>query len=333
MRDRLGGIIAFAIAATYAYFPMYAQLGLLYADPHDPALPPSVWLVPRAIDWLFVVVAAASFTFILISATRWRELPPLFWPGCAGTSALLIPALLGFEPLGGLTIAFSFFVWMLAANAFLALRREIPWLTTACLVSFLGSGASACAIAIAAVVTRRPSDLYAFEHGRAVGTFLNTNELAGYAVMLCTTAVGAALWSRSVRLRALSLIALGCGLIALLLTFSRSGFVGAIVAAIVFVAGLRLRWRLVLPGTVLVLAVLGGALVFDAHHNPAENLSRIAAWKAVGRPYERIDPMVGDRSDAGEREELERPPTGLPGRDPREVLRRIVMSVEHERST
>src|SRR5579875_1405507 len=124
MRDRLGGIIAFAIAATYAYFPMYAQLGLLYADPHDPALPPSVWLVPRAIDWLFVVVAAASFTFILISATRWRELP----------------ALLGFEPLGGLTIAFSFFVWMLAANAFLALRREIPWLTTACLVSFLGSG-------------------------------------------------------------------------------------------------------------------------------------------------------------------------------------------------
>ena len=193
MRNVAERLVAIAVAATFAFFPMYASLGLLYTDPHNASLPTSIWLVPRAVDWVFLVVAAASYLAIAVSALRWRApLPALFWPGCAGVGAFAIPAVFGFEPVGGFTFAFSFFAWMLGANALLVLRRRVVWLTDACLGSLLASGALACAVAIVLVVLRRPADLYAFHHGRAVGTFLNTNELAGYAVVLSATAFGCA---------------------------------------------------------------------------------------------------------------------------------------------
>ncbi len=313
MRDRKARFVAVAVAATFAFFPLYSSLGLLYTDPHNSALPPSVWLVPRAIDWLFVVVAGASFLIILAAATRWRRpLPALFWPGCAGTCAFAVPAIFGFEPAGGLTYAFGFFVWMIGANALLEFRRRVAWLTDACAVSFLASGALACLLAILLVALRRPADVYAFHHGRAVGTFLNTNELAGYAVVLCATAAGFVLTARTRALRALALGAFVCGFFALVLTFSRSGFIGAVVATLVFLVALRPRWNVALPSAALVVALFVGAVVFDAHHNPSENLSRLPAWTAGWRTFE-LFPLSGVGAIAYYRTyPFIRPPDGPP---------------------
>ena len=41
------------------------------------------------------------------------------------------------------------------------------------------------------LVLRRPAGLYAFAHGRAVGIFENPNELALYALAVCTIAAAA----------------------------------------------------------------------------------------------------------------------------------------------
>jgi O-antigen ligase len=313
VREPQARATAVAVAATFAFFPLYSSLGLLYTDPHNASLPSSVWLVPRALDWVFAILAGAAFLTIAVSALRWRApLPELFWPGLAGVGAFAIPAVFAFEPSGGFTFAFAFLVWMLGANAFLALRRRVAWLTGAALFSLLVSGALACAVAVLLVVLRRPADLYAFHHGRAVGTFLNTNELAGYAVVLCATAFGCIVAGRSRALRLAGAAAFACGACALVLTFSRSGFIGAIVATLVFLAALRPNWRVALPSAALVALLLAGAVVFDAHHNPAENLSRLPAWTAGWRTFE-LFPLTGVGAIAYYRTyPIVRPPDGPP---------------------
>jgi O-antigen ligase len=246
-----------------------------------------------------------------MSALRWRPLPALFWPGCAGTLAFVVPAIFGFEPGGGLTYAFGFFVWMIGSNGLLALRKRLAWLTDACAASFLVSGALASLLAVVLVVLRRPADLYAFHHGRAVGTFLNTNELGGYAVVLCSVAAGYVLVSRGV-FRTLALAAFICGSVALVLTFSRSGFIGAVVATLVLVVALRPKLQIALPSAALVVALLAGAIVFDAHHNPSENLSRVPAWNAGWRTFE-LFPLTGVGAIAYYRTyPFVRPPDGPP---------------------
>lgn len=316
MREAAIRAAAIAVAATFAFFPMYASLGLLYTDPHDATLPPSIWLVPRTIDWIFAIVSGASFAAVVASAVRWRRLPALFWPGCAGTCAFAVPALFGFEPAGGLTYALGFFAWMMAANALLDLRRRVAWLTTACLASLLASGALASALAVVLVVLRKPADLYAFHHGRAVGTFLNTNELGGYAVVLCAIAAGCALSPRSRAMRTLAIAAFVCGGAALVLTFSRSGFIGAVVATLVFLVASRSRLSVTLPSIALVVALLTAALIFDVHHNPAENLSRLPAWTAGWRTFE-LFPLTGVGPIAYHRTyPFVRPPEGPPAGTP-----------------
>jgi hypothetical protein len=285
-------VVAAAVAATFGFFPLYSSLGLLYVDPHNAGLPPSVWLVPRPIVWIFAVVAGAAFVIILADAARWRRLPALFWPGVAATLAFVIPALFGFEPVSGLVYGLGLLVWFCAANALLDVRHRVAWTTTASLATLLSSGALACALAVVLVVLHRPAALYAFHHGRAVGTFLNTNELAGYAIVLCATAIGCVMTSVSRALRGLAAVAFVSGALALLLTFSRSGFIGAFVAAVLLVFVLRPHPRV--GGTVIAatIAVLVAAVVFDVHHNPAESLSRLAAWAAGWRTFE-LFPLTG----------------------------------------
>lgn len=306
-------LVALAAVATFAFIPMYSSLGRLYTDPNDPSLPPSVWLVPRSLDWAFAILAGVTFLIIVVASVRWRPLPSLFYPGLAGSLAFFVSGVLGFEPSGGLTFAFALFVWMLGGNALLAVRRTVPWATGAAFGVLLGSGALACALAVGLVLTQRPAALYAFHHGRAVGTFLNTNELAGYAVVLCATALGCALALRSRWLRVLAAVAFACGLAALVLTFSRSGFIGAFVAMLVFLVALRPpRWKLALAGAALAVALLGAALVFDVHHNPAENLSRLPAWSAGWRTFE-LFPLTGVGAIAYHRTyPFVRPPDGPP---------------------
>src|SRR6185312_5619058 len=102
------------------------------------------------------------------------------------------------------------------------------------------------------------------------------------------------------------------GLSALVLTFSRSGFIGAVVATLVFLVALRPTWRVALPSAAFVVALLAAALIFDVHHNPAENLSRIPSWTAGWRTFQ-LFPLTGVGAIAYYRTyPFVRPPDGPP---------------------
>lgn len=311
MRDKLVGG---AVVATFCFFPFYSTIGLLYADPHNSSLPPLIWLVPAPLVWIFLLTCLASYGIIVSEAVRLRPpFPPLFIATAVGSiGGFVVPGLFGFEPVSGLVLGFAFFVWMLTAAVLVEVQRRLRWVTRASLLALLLSGAFACAFAVLLVLLRRPAELYAFHHGRAVGTFLNTNEVAGYAVIFCATAFGVAMTAPDRALRRTAAAALLCGVVALLLTFSRSGFLGAFAATLGLIAVFRpapLRAAAIVGGFV---ALAAGALIFDVHHNPAEALSRLVAWNAGWRTFEHF-PLTGVGAIAYYRTyPLIRPPDGPP---------------------
>ena len=78
---------------------------------------------------------------------------------------------------------------------------------------------------------RVPAALYALQHGRATGTFILPGELAGYLIVLLPVAFAVARVARCAALRALAWSASASGCVALVLTFSRAGWMGAAAAA------------------------------------------------------------------------------------------------------
>jgi putative inorganic carbon (HCO3(-)) transporter len=93
----------------------------------------------------------------------------------------------------------------------------------------------------------------------------------------------------SLRLLAVSALVLGAS--ALALTFSRAGWMGfaAAVAYLAFASGsVRRRYA-----PLILLAGLAAVLVvFNAHHNPAENYTRLSIWQA-GIDIVRRFPLMG----------------------------------------
>ena len=110
------------------------------------------------------------------------------------------------------------------------------------------------------------------------------------------------------------------------MTFSRSGFIGAVVAMLVYVVASRPKWSVAVPSAALVVVLaLAGALVFDVHHNPAENLSRLPAWTTGWRTFE-LFPLTGTGAIAYYRtypfvRPPEGPPVGTPiSYDPHDII-------------
>jgi putative inorganic carbon (HCO3(-)) transporter len=141
------------------------------------------------------------------------------------------------------------------------------------------------------VVTRMPANQYTIGHGRAIGTFILPGEIAGYLIIFLPTAFAVARVTRSAALRALASIALILGTAALAMTFSRAGWMGfaAAIAFFAFASGaVRRRYApfIVLGGLAAVL------VVFNAHHNPAENYTRLSIWQA-GVEIVRRFPLTG----------------------------------------
>ena len=69
--------------------------------------------------------------------------------------------------------------------------------TRAIVIAWLASATLAAAVAVVMILARDPAALYAYDNGRAVGTFLNPNELAAYLLVVLGLAAGIALYARS----------------------------------------------------------------------------------------------------------------------------------------
>ncbi|HEX5275052.1 MAG TPA: O-antigen ligase family protein [Candidatus Rubrimentiphilum sp.] len=284
MRLTRGLPLAFAVTNfAIPFFPAFITLTAVTV--------PGVSLVPR---W-FAVTLLVVMAVVAIYATVTLLVPPLqtpatFWPLLAWIGAALLSAALGFDPRGGLLFIGIFglaFVWHLAILRY----YRAPGVSRAIFTSYLLSGGLASLAAIAMVLTRVPVSEYAIGHGRAIGTFILSGELAGYLIIFLPIAYAVARVSQDARLRAIGWAALALGAVAMLMTFSRAGWMGlaAAIAFYIFFGGsIRRRYApLILLGGLAAVLV-----VFNAHHNPSENYTRLSIWQA-GIEIVRRFPLTG----------------------------------------
>jgi O-antigen ligase len=279
-----------AMAAIYAVLPLFPAFIALTSVAY-----PGVSVVPPAITLgllgLIAVLAIYAVGMLARHPQRGSQpllIPLLAWIGCAALSALA-----GFDPLRGLLFFGLFamgFVWHCAVMRFYGERG----VAAATFYSYLISGTLAAALAIAMVATRTPPALYALSHGRATGTFVLPGELAGYLIVLLPIAATLAFRARDTALRAIAWAATATGFIALVLTYSRAGWIGFAAAA---AFALTMRFGRRRNGRVAAVAVAAAAIgavvvLFNSHHDPSEDYTRIAIWKAAMAMIDRF-PLTG----------------------------------------
>jgi O-antigen ligase len=161
----------------------------------------------------------------------------------------------------------------------------LPGATRAIVAATLASGALAALVAFAMLLLRTPAPLYAYNNARAVGIFLNPNELAAYLLVVLGLAFGVACFARSTPLRILGAVTILAGALALGATYSRWGFLAAGVGAAFFavcVGGRRAWAGVAAVVAVALILVLGPG---QAHHNPRDDTSRIVAWTTGVRTW------------------------------------------------
>ena len=272
-----------SLAVLFAIIPLYGTLVAL-----DPARPPIPPLVPAAVTVAIALAAVAALAGVVPAALRAARRDWLTFAFLAPGAATILAALTGFDPVFG--IGLGVLVTGLGA-AGLALAREADAATVRlCIRAFLWSALAGCAIALAMVVTHRPAAIYAYDNGRAVGTFLNPNELAAYTLI----ALGVAL-PLAVAARGRDRLATVCSLVLIVTlgaTFSRWGALSAVCGVAVYALAARARILLV-AAAVIALAGIGlDAAAGARHHNPRDTEAREVAWRTGLTTFARF-PLLG----------------------------------------
>jgi O-antigen ligase len=271
-----------ALVVLYAIIPLYGTLGGLTAGPGTPAV------VPRAAAAAIGMVALAALAVLVPAAARVARRDRLTFAFLAPGLATILAAIPGFDP--PLGVGFGLLVTGVGASGLVVARAADAAVTRLCIRVFLWSALAACVLALAMAITRRPAALYAFDNGRAVGTFLNPNELAAYTLAGLGVALPLALGTR-----ARDRLATACALVlavTLAATFSRWGALSAVCGVAAYALASRAR---ALFAAALVLALAGIALDVTAgarHHNPRDAEARTVAWRTGLTTFLRF-PLLG----------------------------------------
>jgi O-antigen ligase len=252
---------------------------------------PGISLLPQAATLAVFAFCGLLALYALVMLARYpaRGSQPLLLPLLSVVAAGLLAGSLGFNPVAGLLftgIGALGLVWQASILRFYRDRNAALWIFWA----YLLSGGAAIAAAIAMVASRYPATLYALAHGRAVGTFILPGELAGYLVVFAPIAYALGCAARQRSLRVLAWSVLGLAMAALALTFSRAGWMGA-AAAFAFLIALRSRY-LGAAVTIIAAGMLAVALLFNAHHDPSEDYTRLSIWQAALQIIDRF-PLTG----------------------------------------
>jgi hypothetical protein len=273
-------LTSWALAALFWFTPLWALFVAL--DPERPALP---LIAPRDAVFAFGVVALIDLAIVAVVAVRAKQSGALRLAFLAGSVPAFLAGLCGFDPVTSVAFAIGATGVQLGG---LAISAAGPRTTRLCLRAFLWSSLCACIAALAMLASHRPSALYEYDNARAVGTFLNPNELAAYAVVALGAAVPLAIYARD-RLAIVTAIVLAVTLAA---TFSRWGIVSAACGVAAYALATRSRKLL---GAVLGIALAGiavNAALGARHHNPVDLEMRDAAWSVGVATFEHF-PLLG----------------------------------------
>ena len=275
-----------AFAFTYFVIPLFPPFITLTA-----VTIPGVSLLPRAAALaLLAIVGAIAVYALLLLLQPPREKPATLVPLLLWLGTALLAAMLGFDPAGGLLFVAIFGLAVIWHLTLLRYYRD-PGVSRAIVWSYLSSGALASLAAIVMVLARVPAAQYTIGHGRAIGTFILPGELAGYLIVFLPIAGAIAACSRVGAVRALAGAGIALGGAALLLSFSRAGWVG-LAAGIAFYVFARRKARRRYAAAILFAGFAAVLLVFNAHHNPSENYTRLSIWQA-GLEIVRRFPLTG----------------------------------------
>ncbi|MEA2785432.1 MAG: hypothetical protein QOF71_1536 [Candidatus Eremiobacteraeota bacterium] len=277
-------VSSYALAVLFAIVPLYGTLAAL--DPTaQPGIPP---LVPARVAVAIALLAVLALAAVVPAALRAGRRDALTFAFLAPGVATILAAITGFDPPVG--IGFGILVTAQGAGG-LALARDADAATVRlCVRTLLWSGLVASLLALAMLLAHRPAAIYAYDHGRAVGTFLNPNELAAYTLIALGVALPLAVASRG-RDR----LATACALVLIVTlgaTFSRWGALSAVCGVAAY--ALLTRARVLLAAAVVIgLAGLGlDAVAGAAHHNPRDTEARAVAWRTGLTTFERF-PLLG----------------------------------------
>ncbi len=283
MMRRLMPVALGLIVAIVPLFPTFIALtGVEF---------PGVSLLPRGIvmGLLGLCGLLAAYALWMLACHRRAGSQPLLLPLLAVFGAGALAGAVGFDPAAGLlftAIGGLGIVWHCSVMRF----YSDPYAALAIFWSYVLSGALACIAAVAMVATRFPATQYAIAHGRATGTFILPGELAGYLIVFLPIVYALGRVARGRTLRAVASAALALGAATLALTFSRAGWMG-LAAACAFLLAVRTR-----RGWGAVPAALGGVaavlLLFNAHHDPSDDYTRLSIWQAALQIADRF-PLTG----------------------------------------
>ena len=252
---------------------------------------PGVSLLPPPVTIALLAVCCAIAAYFAVLLLRLpRERPATLVPLALWVATGFVCALLGFNPAAGMLfigIAAVDVIWHLVIVRYYRMRGA----SRAIYGSWLVSGTLASLAAIAMVALRLPANQYAIAHGRAIGTFILPGELAGYLIVFLPLAYAVAITAASARLRGLAWVALAAGVAAFVLTFSRAGWMG-LAAAVAFFAYSRGAVQRRYAPLILLAGLAAVLVVFNAHHNPAENYTRLSIFQAAIEIIRRF-PLTG----------------------------------------
>jgi O-antigen ligase len=271
---------SWALAALFWFTPLWASLAAL--DPRRPDLP---LIVPLPLVVAFIATALVAFAAAAVAAMRARQPAAVSVAFIAGGLASILAGACGFDPVTG--IGFGIGVTGLGLGG-LAISAADARTVHLCVRALLWSSLAASVIALAMLVLRRPVALYEYDNGRAVGTFLNPNELAAYTIVALGAALPIAAYARD-RLAVVTSIVL---VLTLAATFSRWGFVSALCALAAYAFAARSRALLAATLTVAVVAFGFNAAFGSRHHNPVDLEMRGPAWSVGLATFERF-PLLG----------------------------------------
>jgi len=276
-------LVAAGPLAAAAFGPLLPLL-IVFAG----TLPPSAPHVGRSFATILAAIIVVTALASLVGLTRRGvgRFPKRLWLPLLGlVGSQLVALCFAVNPLAGafgLACTLGGIIVMLAAVEALGdlrLRRTF-------LACYLTSALGATLFAAVLSIMRLPPAMFAYEHGRASGTFLQPNEFAGY--LLFTIPLGLAQIAAPRWLRALGLVTAVAAVGGLVLSVSRAAMISLSLGLTVFMR--RFGTRAVVAYALTAIIVLGimGTVFRNVAHDPSENASRIAVWGGSLRLAERF---------------------------------------------
>ncbi len=249
--------------------------------PNAPQVSPSVAAVIARLLTASLVISLTGLAFSVIQRFPRELVVPI---GILVGTQLLALAL-AVDPFAGI---FGILTTMAGIVVLVASTEALanPRMRHVFLACYFSSALVAVLFAVVLSIMRLPPGMFAYEHGRASGTFLQPNEFAGY--LLFVIPLGLAQIAAPRWLRTLGLCAALAGCVGLILSVSRAAMVSLALALWILIRRFGTRAVVAYALTAAIALVALAGVFRDVAHDPSENASRIAVWSGSLRLAQRF---------------------------------------------